>query len=199
MWYLIAVAWLGLIVGLIWYYKRKSDEQATRAAKRLDVMLSEIKPGPQLANEPASEIARPGARAGLRPVSPPARAMRKSPLSDQARLLYYIFKVGMPDHLLFINLKLGDVIAFDTKATVSHPTAGLLNQKLDLVVCSKDLQPVAAVVFGDGGAANLAAAGAAHLASAGIRLIYVDLRQPPHHGQIKGLVYGNEGERSPSR
>jgi hypothetical protein len=173
----ITVLWLALVAGVIWYYQRKRRHQADLSARRMDALLSELKSAPRAA-DPQAGIATMPHKSAFTGVKRP-RVMEKS----QA-LLYYLFRTGLPDHEIFPGLSLGDVV--DLKGV---PDAERLRRlKLELVVCTKQFEPLAAVLAAmDADSARLAAR---CLESAGIRPVIIDPARPPRHQDVRALVYG---------
>ena len=95
------------------------------------------------------DIAR--ARAGCRGCSP---EFSKKPrlLPQSTALLYYVFRTGLPDHEIFAGLALGDVLDVAPAASGAQREQllrRLAQQRLELVVCTKQLEVVAAVVVRD--------------------------------------------------
>lgn len=122
--------------------------------------------------------------------------MKQRLLPQAEALLYYVFRTGLPDHEIFASLTLADVI--DVAPALrgyerEQKMRKLAQQRLDLVVCTKQLEIVAAVIVNK--AADAAPADHARLAEeclqiAGIRLVRVDPAAPPRHQQVRELVYG---------
>ena len=96
--------------------------------------------------------------------------------------MYFVFRTGLPDHEIFANLTLADLI--DIEPAVQgyereQKARRLAQQRLDLVICTKQLEVVAAVLFESGMNADAAQADNAGftelcLQATGIRLLRID-------------------------
>lgn len=193
MWYLIGLIWIALIAGLIALYNRRQRKRNAAQAEKMAALLADLKSGVAPAVEKGTAAAAQAAPAAL------AEFRKKQRLLPQSTaLVYYIFRTGLPDHEIFTGLTLADVLepAAAASATERGRTSKLLTQRLDLVVCTKQLDVVAGVVIGAG--SDQARSGAADviapcLQAAGIRLVRVDPAAAPRHHQVRGLVYGEGG------
>ena len=204
MWVAVVLVWLALIAGVIWFYQRKLRSREAERNRQYDVFLTEVKRGgapatagvnPVAAQNGAAAVARPGTPSTVAP--PVAEFARKERLLPQPQaLLYYVFRTGLPDHEIFAGLTLADVI--DVAPSVAgyereQKARRLARERLDLVVCSKQLEVVAAVMVANRAAAAQPADAdfaAQCLQTAGIRLVKVDAAALPRHQQVRDLVYG---------
>lgn len=186
MWYLIGLVWIALIFGIITVYNRRQRQHNAEREKKLAALLENLKPAPAAGVDASRPAAAPTA-------APPARAasveFRKKQrlLPQPTALLYYVFRTGLPDHEIFTGLTLADVL--EPAPAVAGPARSgkLLTQRLDLVVCTKQLEVVAGVIIGEveGGAAVVQC-----LQTAGIRMVRVNPAAAPRHHQVRELIYG---------
>ena len=191
MWYVIVLIWLALVVGIIWAYNKKQRQRGAERAKQLNSLLSELKTNPNPVAATAGGAAVPVAAAPL-----PELSRKQCLLPHAEALLYYVFRAGLPDHEIFASLTLADVIDIAPGLQGNEreqKTRQLAQQRLDLVVCTKQLEIVAAVMAGKEPAATQA--GQARFAeeclqAAGIRLVRIDPSAPPRHHEVRALVYG---------
>ena len=187
MWFLVGLAWIALIVGVIVMYNRKQRQRNAGREEKLAALMAELKSSPVAANtQPAvaPAVAVPGAaRAEFR--------KKERLLPQPTALLYYVFRTGLPDHEIFTGLTVADVLDTDPATLASGKAGKLMAQRLDLVVCTKQLEVVAGVVIGGG---EVIGGGADYvgecLRGAGIRIVRVDPKAAPRHHQVRELVYG---------
>jgi hypothetical protein len=192
MWYLVGLVWIALMVGIITAYTRKQRRRASERAQHMEKMLAELKANPRALADAADTVTAPAAAA---PVPQFSRKPRLLP--QPVALLYYVFRAGLPDHEIFAGVALDDLLEVGTQAHAGQREQLLhkLSQqrRLDLVVCTRQLEVVAAVVVSGpvAGAADDSAQFASQcLQSAGVRVVRVDPAAPPRHHQVHALVYG---------
>jgi len=188
MWYLITVVWIAVMAAIVYSYGRKRRRRAGERAQDMEKMLAELK---TTAKIKASGVDAPAAQTA----EPRAEFTRKPRLLPQpAALLYYVFRTGLPDHEIFAGVPLIDVL--DIAATEQPAQREQLRRKLgqhrlDLVICTKQLEVVAGVITGDAATdAESAQFIERCLQAAGVRLLRIDPAAPPRHHQVQALVYG---------
>jgi len=200
MWYVIGLIWIALIAAIIWQYRSRRAQREIVRAQQLDALLTDIKSlgaGAAPALEPATAVS---ARAA---VAPAAREYtRKARLLGQpGAFLYFLFRTGLPDHEIFANVPLADAVEIDGSLQGydrEQKARRLTELKLELVVCNRQLEVVAAVVFTrnepqEPAALQRVAFIGECLRTAGVRLVRIDRRALPHHRQVRELVYGPPG------
>ena len=191
MWYVIGLIWLVLIVGVISVHNRRQRQRNAGRTEKMAVLLAELKSKPppdRRASEQAAGPVVPAANADFR--------KKQRLLPQSTALLYYVFRTGLPDHEIFTGLTLADVLEAAPASSMSEPRRleKLLAQRLDLVVCTKQLEVVAGVVIG--APTNAARGGGTEdnlgqcLQAAGIRIVRIDPAAAPRHHQVRELVYG---------
>jgi hypothetical protein len=196
MWYVIGLIWVALLAGVIWTYNRKQRERGAERAKQLAVLLSDLKANPNPVAVIAGGAAAPAAPVLAAPAPVTGLSKKQRLLPPAGALLYYVFRTGLPDHEIFAGLTLADVIdiAPVTRGYEREQMARkLAQQRLDLVVCTKQLDVIAAVIINN--AADATQAGNSRFAedclrTAGIRLVRIDPAAPPRHQHVRELVYG---------
>jgi len=92
-------------------------------------------------------------------------------------------KAGLPDHHIFANTRVSDVMDGTTGAA-------LANLPIDLLVCTKDLAIVAAVDFSSATQSDTAREKEQALASAGIRYLHFAPEAFPKPAEVRRLIYG---------
>ena len=194
MWYWIVLIWFAAVAGIVWAYRRKRQRLAAARDRQAAALLAEFKVRPGLAAGNTVD-----GQAAKMPLTPPVRTFSRKPrvLPQSAALLYYVFRTGLPDHEILAGLALSDLIDAET-ATPGYDreqtARRLANCRLDLVVCTKQLEVVAVVMLGAGTGADAGHAENSRFASeclqsAGVRTLHIDSRAPPRHHQVRDLIY----------
>ena len=201
-WYVIGLVWVALIVGIVWSYRRKRARLDAERARQFSELYADLKVGRAPSDVVTAAAAQPVAPAP----SPPAAAApvseyerRRRLLTQSGGLLYFVFRTGLPDHEIFANVPLGDAIEIsDTRPGFEREQKArrLAQLKLDLVVCTRQLEIVAAVLLNRDEAEDPAGFENARfseqcLRAAGVRVLRVDARALPRHHQVRELVYGS--------
>jgi hypothetical protein len=197
MWYVIGLIWLALIVGIIWAYRKKREKHASERAKQLDALFAELKLNPNLPVGATTGAATPVAVAQSNSKLVPDFGKKQHLLQQVEALVYYVFKTGLPDHEIFAHLTLADLV--DIEPTLhgyerEQKVRRLAQQRLDLVICTRQLEVVAVVAINKTGPDAMQALNAQFvekcLQTVGIRLVHIDPALPPRHHQVRDLVYG---------
>lgn len=112
--------------------------------------------------EPRAEPTAPATASA--PMPRPARALAKRALrrkarllDDHQRLLYLVLRSALGDHVIMTNIRLADLVDADVADRGIDPAPAerdpkielLLRERLDCIVCSNDLVPLAAVMVYD--------------------------------------------------
>ena len=191
MWYFFGLVWIAVMVAIVLKYTSKQRQRASERAQNMEKMLVELKTNPRAWADAGTAAAPPA-------TVPLAQFSRKPRLlPPPVALLYYVFRTGLPDHEIFTGVALDEVVDIGAGAEVGprEPLLRKISQqrRLDLVVCTKQLEVVAAVIVAApvAGAANDSHQFATQcLRSAGVRLVRVDPAAPPRHHEVHALVYG---------
>lgn len=186
MWYVIGLIWIVVMVGIISTYTRKQRRRASERAQHMEKMLAELKANPRA---PADAAAAPTAA-----VPVPQFSRKPRLLPQPVALLYYVFRAGLPDHEIFAGVALDEVLDIAVPGPAG-PREQLLRKlaqqrRLDLVICTRQLEVVAAVVLSGPAADDGGQFVTQCLQSAGVRVVRVDPVAPPRHHQVHALVYG---------
>ena len=188
MWYAVALFWVALVAGIFWAYGRRRRRSGLAREKEIGTLIAEAR---TVVRAPESVAAAGVSPPAVPKVAPAVTASRRARLLGQREtLLYLLFRAGLPDHEIFANLALSDVL---------EPATGLpgfereqlarrfAQQRLDLVVCNKQLEIVAVIIARvEEGETAFAASS---LAAAGVRVVRIDPAAPPRHAQLRTLVY----------
>jgi hypothetical protein len=135
--------------------------------------------------------ATPGATAATVMPTATAPAARRAFLAGPGKLLYLVLKAGLPDHHVFANCRLGDLL--------EPPPHGGADTRVDFVVCRNDLQPLAVVELSMAGTSDPSRRNVAQtLAAAGIRYLRVQPPALPKPADVRALIYpaGADGRAS---
>jgi len=211
MWWLLGVAvWVGVIIWLVMSYQRKMGGRNRERDAQLEQMMAEVRAAK---GAPAAAAVAPAGVASAVPgMAVPPLATGGPPWHGRERLLdpprgliYLLLRTGLPEHEIFANLTLADVHSLGASAQGPEREQRLrrLQQtRVDFVVCTRRLQPVAVVALREA-TADAAGKGATDaavvervrfteecLAVAALRYVTLDPASPPRHGEIRGLVLG---------
>lgn len=109
---------------------------------------------------------------------------RKSYLTPHTKLCYLILKAALPDHHVFCNARLVDALELHA----DHPFA---NVRIDIVVCNKELGPVAVIDISNQGERDTQPERekGQRLHSAGIRYLRFTPGGIPKPAEIRDLIY----------
>ncbi|MDB5809135.1 MAG: hypothetical protein JWN94_1257 [Betaproteobacteria bacterium] len=195
MWYLIALVWIAVMVVIVLRYTKKQRRRASERAQHMETMLVELTASAQA--DAAAFAAETAATAAIAKAAANPDFRKKPRLLPQpAAVLYYVFRAGLPDHEIFAGVALTEVLelAAGIHAGRREPLQRkLAEQRLDFVICTKQLEVVAAVIVRPqppAGAANEKPFLDECLQAAGVRLVKIDPVSPPRHHQIHALIYG---------
>lgn len=203
MWYVIGLIWLALIAWVIRSYGKKQQQRGAERNRQFEALLAELKNS--RASREAGLAPAPAPQASLavgeREATRPDYCKKERLLPQAETLLYYVLRTGLPEHEIFANLTLADII--DVEPAVRGYERGqkartLAQQRLDFVICTKQLEVVAAVVLDKSAMPDRVHTGnprfaEACLATAGIRVVRIDPAAPPRHHQVRDLIYGARG------
>jgi hypothetical protein len=188
MFYVIGLAWIAVMVAIIATYSRKQRQRGAERAQQMAALLVDLKANPRSAVTAAGGAVAPV-------VTDPEFVKRRRLLPPTTTLLYYVFRTGLPDHEIFAGLALNDVVDVATGpggAQRAPLVRKLALQRLDLVVCNKQLEVVAVVVANPapGSRTDDVQFASQCLSAAGVRVVSVNPSTPPRHTEVHGLIYG---------
>ena len=201
-WYIIGFVWIALIIGIVWSYRRKRARLDAQRAKQFSELYADLKVN-RGASAPGATLPLPGSAPAAAQSPPPEPAeefaRRTRLLSQPGALLYFVFRTGLPDHEIFANVALGDAVEISESRPGferEQKARRLAQLRLDLVVCTRQLDIVAAVLVNrdelqDPAQAENERFTVQCLRAAGIKLVRVDARALPRHHQVRELVYGS--------
>ena len=204
MWYVIALIWLALVVGIFWAYRQKRRQHVATRAKQLDALLLEAKRG--IAENETADIARQAAVASVVPVQVFEFTRKPRLLSLSELSLYHVFKSALPGYEVFAKCPLSDLVDV-APATSGYEREQKLRRlgqhRVDLVICNSEMEVVVAVVTGESTMTGMAQIENARfvedcLKLAGIRLVRINSKVLPLPHQVRNLVYavaGQSGDR----
>lgn len=173
------------------YQRERTPEALPAAPATTKVALA----GPQTGVEhvlPAPlEVAAPA------PAAPTASSsthvqLRKPFLTGPNRLLYLVLKIGLPEHLVFPNVRLADLVRVVNPAATPQARAQLAQTRIDFIVCTAELNVIALLDITDGNRADdiIKRQLEAQLTAGGCRYLRVTPNAIPKPAQIRSLVCG---------
>ncbi len=135
--------------------------------------------------QPNAASAQPAAVPAVPATVTAAVKARAAFLSGPAKLAFLVLKAGLPDHHVFANTRVSDLMDGTT-------VPALANLPIDLLVCSKDLAIVAAVDLNSGTQSDalLAREKEQRLRGAGIRYLRFAPGAFPKPAEVRRLIYG---------
>jgi hypothetical protein len=186
MWYLISLVLVVSVAGIFWRYKNIIAKRDAEREQKFGQMLEELKRG----STPHSALAANAAIAVSAPTS--IQFSKKTRLfAPDSALIYYVFRAGLPDHEIFANQLLGDLVVVSTPGyEAEQKMKRLAVARADFVVCNKRMEIVAVVLIADSAAAAETSLIEECLQSTGIRLVRIDPTAVPKHTQVRALIYG---------
>ena len=200
-WLMIVAGWIGAVVFIVVRYQRKQAAREAEREKQLAILFAAAQAArKEAAGGAPAAAAAPGTSAA--PASAPAAApvyvARERLLAPQFNLVYLLLRAALPDHEIFVNLTLGDLVEAGPQGSSlerEHRARRLGQQRVDYVVCTRQLRVVAVVAMDGGAPADAAAVEAERLrnealGAAGIRLMRIDPGALPKHPELRALVLG---------
>lgn len=178
-WYLLVLAPFVAIPILWWNYRRKTAQRDDWSGARWNQMVSEAQAG-------VGEAGNEGRQAAVTPAAQPAYVRRERLLDPAHTLLFFLLKNALPDHEVLPQVALARLL--DAPAGTG---GDLAQHAVDFVICSKAMQPVAAVDLSAQGASAVAPDFKTRcLAHAGIRYVRIVRTALPKRDAVRGLVLG---------
>jgi hypothetical protein len=206
MWWLFGgVVWLGVIVWLVITYQRRVGGRQRATDAQAERLMAEVRAGKgaqAAASAPVGTVPVPVASGALAPalaaaVSGPQWHSREHLLDPPRGLIYLLLRTGLPDHEIFANLTLADVasVGAQWQGFEREQRARRLQQtRVDFVVCTRRLQPVAVVLLreavSDAAVVERLRFTEECLTAAGVRHVSFDPAALPRHGELRALVLG---------
>ncbi|MCC6534972.1 MAG: hypothetical protein IT531_20685 [Burkholderiales bacterium] len=184
--------------------RRARDEQRARSSERAAAMMlalhqhgAQSKPLPRT-GAPATDATRAAlASSAVRvptPAGPVLLDRRPRVLTESQRLLYLLLRAALADHVIFANMRLVDLAALPSEQAIEgdERLRQLLRERLDCVVCSHDLVPLAALVVYDAGIQSVPdeRIKVDALRELGIRFLRFRAGELPRPAEMRSLVLG---------
>lgn len=146
----IAVAVLGYGIVKV---RRAREAHRSRSSERAAAMLlamhqESARPRP-ISAPPSGATAEP--RAAVVPLKQTLQR-RVRLLHDNQRLLYLVLRTALNDHVVMVNIRIADLVDGDAGPAYGERETKLrllLQERLDCIVCSNDLVPLAAAMIYD--------------------------------------------------
>ena len=195
LWYLLALALVGIIVYAIWNYRRGTTARKAASSARFEKMFkgeAQLAPGLQPPFSNPGDASKQATAAPATSGAPPAVVERF--LGKAESLLYYLLKAGLPDAEIFAGVSLARVVGASGEGRDREQQVRRLGQyQLDFVVCDKSMKILAVVELES--AVGGAEVGDQRFKSdvlkqAGIRHVRVNPAVLPRREQVAALISG---------
>jgi hypothetical protein len=167
----------GDIEQIITAYRKEKGDAGTQLAVA-------VRTEPRLSSPP------PGAAAAV-PQAATVK-LKASFLNGPNKLLYLVLKAGLPDHQIFVNVRLVDAVQITGQPPTPQARAQLAQARVDFVICNKQLAVVALLDITDGNRADdvLKRQIEPQIAGAGGRYLRVAPTAIPKPAEARTLVCG---------
>ena len=126
------------------------------------------------------------------PLAATAIRLKPSFLSGPNKLLFLVLKAALPDHQIFVNVRLVDSVQIAGQPPTPHARAQLAQARVDFVICNKQLAVVAMVDITDGNRADdvLKRQIEPQITAAGGRYLRIAPTAIPKPAEARALVCG---------
>ena len=203
LWVLIVFVWLGAIVFVIARYRRKRAEREAEREKQVALLFAEARNARKDAESGAPAV-QAATAAGAAPATAPATPAaslylaRERLLAPPYSLVYLLLRTALPEHEIFVNLALGDLVDVGPQwqgLERENRLRRLGQQRVDYVICTRQLGVVAVVIVAGGVAPDAAGLEGERLrnealSAAGIRVVRLEPSKLPRHPELRALVLG---------
>lgn len=132
-------------------HRVRSDERAAAMLLTMHQETARARTAPTL--DPLAPSPRTTAAAPTAP--PPVKhTLQRKPrlLDENQRLLYLVLRAALTDHVIMVNIRIADLIDLDISPSYSERDTKLRllqQERIDCMVCTNELVPVAAVMIYD--------------------------------------------------
>jgi len=203
LWVLIVFVWLGAIVFVIARYQRKRAEREAEREKQVALLFAEARNARKDAESGAPAV-QAATAAGAAPATAPATPAaslylaRERLLAPPYSLVYLLLRTALPEHEIFVNLALGDLVDVGPQwqgLERENRLRRLGQQRVDYVICTRQLGVVAVVIVAGGVAPDAAGLEGERLrnealSAAGIRVVRLEPSKLPRHPELRAQVLG---------
>jgi hypothetical protein len=112
-------------------------------------------------------------------------------LAGAAKVFFLVLRAGLPDHHIFANARLADVIQLAGQPTTPQARAQLAQARIDFVVCNKELAIVALIDLVDSARSDdaLKRALEPQFSNGGVRYVRFAPGAIPKPAEIRSVVY----------
>jgi hypothetical protein len=128
-------------------HRARSDERTAAMLLAMHQQTAQPRPDPAASARAAVPAPRPAAVPAKTTLQRKARL-----LDDNQRLLYLVLRSALSDHVIMTNIRIADLIDGETSPAYGERETKLrllAQERLDCIVCSNDLVPLAAVMVYD--------------------------------------------------
>lgn len=189
------------IGGIVWVflreYRKKTMQWEAASKERFDQIFAEQAVRPAAVMPEARAPAAPAVTA-LKPAIAPAVVAERF-LGQPETLVYFLLRTGLPDHAVFAKVPLDSVLAAPGAASAGGVVQRMAQQRLDFVVCDRNMHVAAVVQLRAPGAPDVGVQSHGALESlrkAGVRVIEIDAAHTPRRDTIRQVVLGQQAEQA---
>lgn len=135
-------------------HRARSDERAAAMMLAMHQETARARSGPRDTTQPSQAAPASAAPATAATATARANTLQRRPrlLDDNQRLLYLVLRAGLTDHVVMANIRLADLVDADASPAYGERETRLrllLQERVDCMVCSNELVPLAAVMIYD--------------------------------------------------
>lgn len=195
--WLLGLAAVVAVAYLVWAHRKKAAAKAVARRERFERLFGALPPQ-GATTDAASNAGEVAARApSPNPASAraPSYARKERLLNAHQTQLFQLLKNALPDHEVLAHVSLAamiEVLPAGQGREREQRLRALAQHVVDCVVCSSDMQAIAAVDLEAGSSAESRFKSEC-LKAAGVRYVCVNLAALPGHEEVRGLVVGNGG------
>ena len=190
----VPIVFVATVVYVIYKIRRASQERRQRSDERAAELLTHLQT--QVPTRSAPEVqggASVGGQTARAPQAPTALTRRGRIMTDAQRMLFLVLRAAMPEHLIMAHVRIVDLLDLPQGADALERDARLrrlARERLDFVVCDRDLVPVAAIVLYADGIAQVPdeRTKIAALREIGVRFLRFRADSMPRPAEVRNLV-----------
>jgi len=194
--WLLGLAPVVAVAYLVWAYRKKAAAKAAARSERVERLFGALPPRVATADSASNAGEVAALRSSAKPASgrAPSYARKERLLNPHQAQLFQLLKSALPDHEVLARVSLA--------AMIEVPPAGqgrereqrlraLAQHVVDCVVCTGDMQVIAAVDLEAGSSAESRFKSEC-LKAAGVRYVCVNPAALPGHGEVRTLLLDQE-------
>lgn len=198
LWYLlIALAPIAAVVYIVWAHRKRATARVAATSKRFEQIFGASSQRVAAPASPVSAPVSPGASAARVSTAPgsaggaPLSYLRKERLLDPPHaLLFRVLTSGLPEYQVFVHVSLAAVIEIPLAVQGrerEQRLRALAQNVVDCLVCSKEMEVIAAVDLEAGATAD-SRIKSEYLKAARVRYVRINAAALPQENQVRALL-----------